>query len=393
MSNNHINIDEVVGAIRSVVHTEDSFIALHEPLFSGNEWNYVKECIDTGWISSVGKFVDAFEESIKTYTGAKYAVATVNGTAALHLSLKLLDVQQGDEVLVPSLTFVATANSVSYTGAVPHFIDCEELTLGIDVDKLRVYLEQHAVRIDSLLINKSTKRPIKALIAMHTFGHPVDLDPLVALCEEYGLFLIEDAAESLGSYYKGIHTGLRGTLGSLSFNGNKIITTGGGGAIITNDEHLANRAKHLSTTAKMPHRYEYIHDEVGFNYRLPNINAALGCAQMERLESFVEQKRKLALHYLEAFQSVQGAAIFREQGYARSNYWLNTLILNEGYEHERDRLLDELNHRGMMSRPIWRPLHTLPMFRDCPRMDLSGTIKLEQTVINLPSSVKLGGAL
>lgn len=386
----HLNIDAIIAAIRSVLPKDKEKVALHEPFFNGNEWKYVKDCLDTGWVSSVGKYVDRFEQMLVEYTGVKYAVATVNGTAALHIALKLVGIETDDEVLVPTLTFVATANAVMYCNAIPHFIDSEERTLGVDPIKLDHYLSEIAEVKEDACYNKITGNRIKAVIAMHTFGHPVDLDPLISVCEKYKLELIEDAAESIGSFYKGKHTGNFGKIATLSFNGNKVVTTGGGGAILTNDPSLAKLAKHLTTTAKVPHPWEYDHDQVGYNYRLPNLNAALGCAQLEQLPSFIGRKRALANRYAEVFNNINGIKFKREQSFAKSNYWLNALLLDSDYEDRRDHLLQALNDAGFGSRPLWKPMHTLPMYQACPRMDLSVAESLNRRVINIPSGVQLG---
>ncbi|WP_207893870.1 LegC family aminotransferase [Tumebacillus sp. BK434] len=381
----------LIEKLRSVLPADRSFIALHEPNFQGHEWDYVKECLDTGWVSSVGKYVDLFEQQLAAYTGVHHAVAVVNGTAALHISLLLVGVEAGDEVLMPTLTFIATANAVTYCGAIPHFVDSEERTLGLDPRKLDAYLAEIAeVRGDGCF-NKQTGRRIKAVVPMHTFGHPVDLDPLLDLCERYQLELVEDAAESLGSFYKGKHTGGFGRIAALSFNGNKVITTGGGGAILTNDPGLAQRAKHLTTTAKVPHKWEYNHDAVGYNYRLPNLNAALGCAQLEQLPGFLEQKRALAQHYQEALQDMAGLTFVTEPDFATSNYWLNAIVLDEAQAQLRDELLKATNEQGIMTRPFWTGMHKLPMFAQCPRMDLAVAESLERRTINIPSSTFLGG--
>ncbi len=385
------DIDGIVTAIRTILPQEQQGqVALHEPSFKGNEWVYVKDCIDTSWVSYVGKYVDRFEEMLADYTGVKKAVAMVNGTAALQIALKLIGVQSGDEVLVPALTFVATANAVVHCGAIPHFVDSEEKTLGMDPRKLKDYLHDSClVNVDGCT-NKQTGRQIKAVIPMHTFGHPVDLDPLADICHEYKLEMIEDAAESLGSFYKGKHTGNWGKLSILSFNGNKIITTGGGGAIITNNEELGKLAKHLTTTAKIPHRWEYRHDHIGYNFRLPNINAALGCAQMEQLPGFLEKKRELATRYQRAFENVEGVKFFSEPPHAKSNYWLNVLLLDEANLEQRNKLLEKTNDAGIMTRPVWTLLNKLAMYQDCPRMDLSCAENLEARLINIPSSSFLG---
>lgn len=385
-----LDIDNIIAAIRTVLHQEKTgTIALHEPCFKGNEWAYLKDCIDSTWVSYVGKYVDRFEIMIADFTGVKKAVAFVNGTAALQIALKLADVKPGDEVLVPALTFVATANATIHCGAIPHFVDSEEKTLGMDPSKLKDYLRSVCHVNSDGCSNKYTGRKIKAVIPMHVFGHPVDLDPLVDICHEYKLEMIEDAAESLGSFYKGRHTGNWGKLSILSFNGNKTITTGGGGAIITNDENLGKLAKHLTSTAKIPHRWEYRHDQIGYNYRLPNLNAALGCAQMEQLPNFLEKKRDLASRYNHAFQNVEGIQFFTEPPNAKSNYWLNVLLLDEANFELRNELLDKINDAGIMARPAWTLLHKLSMFQDCPKMDLYVAENLEQRLINIPSSATL----
>lgn len=384
-------IEEVFQAIKSVLPHDSSFVSLHEPRFEGNEWLYVKECLDTGWVSSVGKFVDLFEKKLAEYTGVNRAVAVVNGTAALHICLKLVGVKPGDEVLIPGLTFVATANAVSYCGAVPHFVDSEERTLGLDPFMLGEYLKDISEVNSKGCINRITGRRISAVVPMHTFGHPVDLDPLVELCNRYSLELVEDAAESLGSYYKGTHTGNWGKVSALSFNGNKVITTGGGGAILTNDDYLGKLAKHITTTAKTPHKWAFYHDQLGYNYRLPNINAALGCAQLEQLPVFIGKKRALANQYREVLKQVEGVNFFVEPDFAQSNYWLNAILLDDDYSGERDRLLEVTNSGGIMTRPSWTLMHKLPMYSTCPKMDLVVADNLEARLINIPSSPFLGG--
>jgi len=383
------NPEIVVNTIKRIL-PENRIIPLHEPSFIGNEWRYVKECIDTGWVSSVGKYVDRFESMLCIYTGAKRAIAVMNGTAALHMCLKLVGVEQNDEVFLPTLTFVATANAVTYCGAMPHFVDSEEETLGLDPMKLSDYLKDIAeIRRDGCY-NRVTSRRIKAVIPVHVFGHPVDMDPLVEICDRYRLELIEDAAESLGSYYKERHTGRFGKVASLSFNGNKIVTTGGGGAILTDDEKLADEAKHLTTTAKLPHPWEYRHDRIGYNYRMPNINAAIGCAQLENLPVFVEKKRALALKYHQAFEGLPGIRLFREPDFAKSNYWLNVLLLEEAFSNQLNVLLEMSTRRGIMTRPAWVLMHKLDIFRHCPKMKLDTAENLESRILNLPSSSALG---
>lgn len=380
-------VDNVITAIQSVVGFDP--VALHEPSFNGNELQYLKECIDSTYVSSVGKYVDKFERDLTTYTGAKFAISVVNGTAALHIALKLADVQPGDEVLLPALTFVATANAIAYCGAIPHFTDSEDSTLGIDALKLREYLTKTTSRESGKCINKNTGRVIRALIPMHTFGHPSDIDGLISIANDFNIVLIEDAAESLGSFYGGQHTGTFGLLGTLSFNGNKTITTGGGGAILTNDEGLARRAKHLTTTAKLPHAWEFRHDEIGYNYRMPNINAALGCGQLEQLSSKLKAKRELFLRYQNAFKDLKGAKLFSEPKNCQSNYWLQTLLLDEIESKYRDDLLLATNNSGIMTRPVWVLLNELEPFRSSPSMELTNVKLLSQRIINIPSSPSL----
>ncbi|WP_338778602.1 LegC family aminotransferase [Metabacillus sp. FJAT-52054] len=368
---------------------EQDIIPLHEPLFIGNEKKYVLDCIESGWVSSVGKYVDEFERNLAEFTGVKRAVAVVNGTAALHIALKLAGVKTDDEVMIPSLTFVATANAVIYENANPHFVDVDQRTLGIDPKKLREYLTNITQIKDGKCVNKRTGRVISAIVPMHTFGHPVSIDELKKVTDEFYIAIVEDAAESLGSYYKGIHTGNFGKVAAVSFNGNKTITTGGGGAILTNDDEVANRAKHLTTTAKVPHRWEYTHDEIGYNYRMPNINAALGVAQLEQLPSYLKQKRQLAEKYKLLFSCMDGVKFYEEPEYGQSNYWLQTIILDPNV-HDRNQVLELLNKHGIMSRPIWMPLHELIPFQSCPQMNLSATEQLKNSVINIPSSPYLG---
>jgi perosamine synthetase len=388
MTNPECIIKNVVEALRNSLPQPSS---LHEPEFSGNEWKYVKDCLDSGWVSTVGKYVSQFEDSLATFTGAKHAISTVSGTSALHLCLLLAGVKFGDEVIIPSLTFVATANAVSYCSANPHFADCEKKTLGIDANKLEKHLEKTTHVTEEGCTNKLTGKTIKAVICVHTFGHPVDLNGLEKVCKKFKLLLIEDAAESLGSLYKGQHTGTIGTLSALSFNGNKIVTTGGGGAILTNDQELASRAKHLSTTAKLPHDWEFQHDEIGYNYRMPNVNAAIGCAQLEELPRFVKQKRMIANRYKNIFKTIKGVEFFLEPKDTQSNYWLNVLLLEPGNEALRDSLLSGLNSINLMSRPAWTPMHMLKMYQNNPQMDLSVTESLFPRIINIPSSPKLAG--
>jgi aminotransferase in exopolysaccharide biosynthesis len=380
--------DKVLGAIKAVAGLDSAM--LHEPTFQGNEWKYLKECLDSTFVSSVGKFVDQFEIELASYTGAKYAVAMVNGSAALHMALLLAGVVRDDEVLIPALTFVATANTVTYCGAIPHFVDSEEQTFGIDIDKLTAYLQANTLQEDGNCINRVTRRVIRAIVPMHVFGHPSNLEGLLKISKDYNIALVEDAAESLGSQYCGRHTGTFGIVGALSFNGNKTITTGGGGALLTNSSELARLAKHLSTTAKIPHQWEYSHDCVAYNYRMPNLNAALGCAQLEILPKLIEAKRKLALEYRNSFSGIEGISFKLEPENCRSNYWLQTIILDSDHANIRDRILEKTNQSGFMTRPVWNLLHKLKQFSNSPKMDLSGAIDLEKTLINIPSSAHLG---
>lgn len=378
----------VAGRFMSVLRQnlpESRPLALHEPLFEGNEWIYVKECIDTGWVSSVGRFVDEFERRLAEVTGSLYAVATVNGTAALQVALKLAGVLPGDEVLVPGLSFVATANAIAHCGATPHFLDSDDVTMGVSSVSTREYLKSIIERSATSVRNKHTGRRIAALVPMHTFGHPVDLEGLLSVAKDFDLPLIEDAAESLGSYYQGKHTGTFGMLGALSFNGNKIITTGGGGAILTQNADLARHAKHLTTTAKLPHRWEFFHNEVAWNYRLPNLNAALGCAQLERLEDFIGRKRALAACYRDAFAGDPDILFAAEPPGSRSNYWLSTVVLREPSFAVRDELLAVSNDEGFMTRPAWTMLNKLPMYSGAPSAPLPVAERLLASIINLPS--------
>jgi aminotransferase in exopolysaccharide biosynthesis len=374
---------QLIGFIRDQYRTKD-FIPLHAPVFGGQERRYVLETIDSTFVSSVGAFVDRFEHEMAAYTGSARAVATVNGTAALHVALKLAGVGRGELVITQSLTFVATCNAIDYCGAEPVFIDVDRHTLGLSPKALDTWLHDNA-RLDSegVCRTKEDGKIIRACLPMHTFGHPVELDDLVVVCARWSLVLVEDAAESLGSFYKGRHTGTIGQLGTLSFNGNKIITTGGGGMVLAN-EALGARAKHLTTTAKKPHAYEFVHDEIGFNYRLPNLNAALGCAQLEQLEGFIAAKRTLAARYAEV---LAGSALqfFHEPAGCRSNYWLNAVICES--PEQRDALIKTTNDQGVMTRPVWHLMNHLPIYAHCRKGDLCNAEWLEARVVNLPSSV------
>jgi len=376
--------------IRQVIGEPAGFTPLHEPRFAGDEWENVKDCLDSGWVSSVGAYVDRFEQETAAMCGVPHAIAVMNGTAALHVCLLLAGTGRGDEVLIPTMSFIATANAVHYCEAVPHFCDSDEVTLGIDAARLDEYLSDIAEIRDDICFNRRTGQVIRALVPMHCFGHPSDLDGLAAVARRWRITLIEDAAESLGSLYKGQPVGRHGRLSALSFNGNKIITTGGGGMILTSDAELARRAKHMNTTAKRPHAFEFDHDAAGFNYRLPNINAALGVAQLAQVEGFVRAKRKLAQCYQDAFSGFDGAHMFADGPDRQSNYWLNALILDSSDLEVRDRFLKMANAEGIGVRPVWKLLHRLDMYRGCPRMDLRTAISLEQRIINLPSSVRHG---
>ena len=375
----------VVDCIRSVYKT-DSFIPLHEPRFLGNEKKYLNECIDSTFVSSVGKFVDEFEEKIASYTGAKYAVATSNGTSALHISLLLANVEQNDEVITQPLTFIATCNAISYCNASPVFIDVDKDTMGMSPVALEIFLKENAEVKNQQCVNKSTGKIIKACIPMHTFGHPCRIEEIQKICKEWHIVLVEDSAESLGSFYRGQHTGTFGELGVISFNGNKIITSGGGGCILTNNEDLAKKAKHITTTAKEPHKWEYTHDMVGYNYRMPNLNAALIVAQLEQLDGFLKSKRSLAKIYKKFFQNGDIHFVTDPEN-AKSNYWLNSIVLKS--KDQRDLFLDETNSKGIMTRPIWVLMNKLPMFEKAQCGDLTNSEWLEERVVNIPSSVIL----
>ncbi|MCX6075291.1 MAG: LegC family aminotransferase [Campylobacterales bacterium] len=379
-------MQETVDFIQKTFNTKE-FIPLHEPRFFGNEKKYLNECIDSTFVSSVGKFVDNFEKVFALKVGSKYAVATVNGTAALHIALILAGVEHGDEVITQPLTFIATCNAISYCGAKPVFVDVGLDTMGLSPKSLENFLTIHCEIVDKKCINKTTGKTIKACVPMHTFGHPCRVDEIKTICDAWHVELIEDAAESLGSYYKEKHTGTFGKLGAFSFNGNKIITSGGGGVIVTDDEALAKRAKHLTTTAKIPHAYEFVHDMIGYNYRLPNLNAALLVAQLEQLNGFLENKRALANEYAEFFSKSADIKFIKEPKDAKSNYWLQAVLLKD--KKERDEFLEFTNKNGVMTRPIWRLMNELEMFKTCQCSDLTHSKYLEERVVNIPSSVRL----
>ena len=375
----------IVDFIKQTFNT-DEFIPLHEPRFLGNEKKYLNDCIDSTFVSSVGKYVDIFEKEFAKKVGSKYAIATVNGTAALHISLILSDLKKDDEVITQPLTFIATCNAISYIGAKPIFVDVDLDTMGLSPKSLKNFLEQNCEIKNNRCTNKSTGKTIKACVPMHTFGHPCRIEEIKSICDKWNITLVEDAAESLGSCYKDKHTGTFGKLGAFSFNGNKIITSGGGGVIVTDDEKLAKKAKHLTTTAKVPHSYEYVHDEIGYNYRMPNLNAALLVAQLEQLDKFVESKKELAKLY-EKFFSSSDIEFVKELKDSTSNYWLQAIKLNS--KIQRDEFLEFTNENGVMTRPIWKLMNELEMFKDCQKTDLKNAKYLEQRVVNIPSSVRV----
>ncbi len=389
MTTSNPSKQEFLAVLKSVLgESGSSPIALHEPNIGQRENELVSKCLSSGWVSSVGEYISEFETGLAKFTNSKHAIAIVNGTAALHLALHAVGVKPGDEVLVPTLSFVATANSVSHCGAIPHFVDSDPETLGLDPLALRKHLSANASLRDGELHNTTTGRRISAVVPMHTFGHPMQIAALIDVAKEYNLTVVEDAAESIGSFVGKVHTGTFGKCGTLSFNGNKTITTGGGGAILTNDDELAKRIRHLATTAKVPHDYEYIHDAVAFNYRMPNINAALGCAQLSRLDDFLSAKRILAKKYAEGFSSARSMQFVTEPHGTTSNYWLNTIRLNKPDLALRDELLSAARADGYMCRPAWNLLHTLPMHESSPRAKLPVAQNLWQSLINIPSSAR-----
>lgn len=380
-----MNIPETIAFIRDLYGEKEAFIPLHAPTFAGNEKKYLEECIDTTFVSSVGKFVDLFEQKVAEYTAAKYAVVCVNGTNALHIALKLSGVEEGDMVITQPLTFIATTNAIVYAGAVPAFVDVDKDTMGLSPTSLERFLQDNTQLRNGACYHKQTGRRIKACLPMHTFGHACRIEEIIAICEHYHIAVVEDAAEAMGSYYKGKHLGTFAPIGAISFNGNKTITTGGGGMILTNDETIAHRAKHLTTQAKLPHAWEFVHDEIGYNYRMPNINAALGVAQLEQLDGFLVNKRATAEAYKAYFEK-QGIAFFEERADEHCNYWLNAIILKD--KEERNAFLTEANAQGVMSRPIWQLMNRLPMFVNCERGNLSNAEWLEARVVNIPSGVR-----
>ena len=380
------DFSKTIDFIKSVYGNQE-FTPLSVPVFAGNEKKYLNECIDTTFVSSVGKFVDRFEEEIAKYTGSKKAVVCVSGTNALHMSLMLVGVERDDEVLTQALTFIATCNALSYIGAHPVFIDVDRSTMGLSPDSMKEWLVNNAEIRNGECFNKNTGRRVKACVPMHTFGHPVRIEEIADLCAEYHIELVEDAAESIGSKYKGKHTGTFGKVGAISFNGNKTITTGGGGMMLFQDEELGKYAKHITTQAKIPHRWEFRHDHIGYNYRMPNINAALGCAQLENLDKYIASKRKVAAEYEEYFKNVPDIEFFVDLPDTYSNYWLNAVILKD--KETQLEFLEQTNDNGVMTRPIWELMNRLLMFEKCENDGLKNTIWFADRVVNIPSSVRL----
>ncbi len=384
VNNDTLNL-KIINFIKSI-YNQNKFIPLHEPRFLGNEKKYINECIDSTFVSSVGKFVDRFEDTIAKYTGAKFSIATSNGTSALHISLILANVSKDCEVITQPLTFVATCNAISYCNAKPVFVDVDKDTMGLSPTSLKNFLKKNTIIKNNKCINSKTNKVIKACIPMHTYGHSCKIDKIKEICDEYNIFLIEDAAESVGTFYKNRHTGTFGKLGALSFNGNKIITSGGGGCIITDDEYLAKKAKHITTTAKIPHKWDFNHDMVGYNYRMPNLNAALLVAQLEKLDQFLIDKRNLATEYENFFKNLE-IDFFKEPKDSKSNYWLNSIILKN--KNQRDKFLRDTNSSGVMTRPIWILMNKLPMFKDSQSGVLKNSEWLYNHVVNIPSSVRV----
>ena len=368
------------------LYKTDEFIPLHAPHFGGNEKKYLNECIDTTFVSSVGEFVNRFEKDIATYTKAKKAVVCVSGTNALHMSMMLLGVERDDEVLTQALTFIATCNAISYIGAIPVFIDVDMETMGFSPDAMKKWLTKNAEIKNNQCYNKNTGRRVKACVPMHTFGHPCKIDEIADLCKEYHIELVEDAAESIGSFYKGKHTGTFGKIGCLSFNGNKTMTTGGGGMMLFQDEELADYAKHITTQAKVPHKWNFVHDQIGYNYRMPNINAALGCAQLEQIDTILKDKRDTAKRYKEYFKNIPDIEFFDEPKNCKSNFWLNSILLKD--KKEQQELLEYTNDHGVMTRPIWELMSRLEMFKCCETDGIKNTKWFVDRVVNIPSGVK-----
>lgn len=381
--------EEVLNLLNDVLKGQRKPLSLHEPELDDTDVEYVTDCVKSGWVSSVGKYVDEFERKLESITGAKRAIAVCNGTAALHICVQMTGAGPGDEVLVPSLTFIATTNAITYTGAEPHFVDVDPKTMGVDAGALRTYLTEIGEVKTRKLINRKTQKQIKALVVMHAFGHPCDMTALMKLAEDFHIELIEDSAESLGSFYQGQHTGTLASISALSFNGNKIVTTGAGGAILVNDEELGKKIKHLTTTAKIPHPWAFVHDEIGYNYRLSNLSASLGCAQLSRFDDFLKRKRQLAEKYKVAAQKYDSFYFSEEPLETKSNYWLNNIVLKNSNIAELDQIMGACHEQGYLVRPIWRPMHRLEMYKNCPRMSMTHTEWLETRVISLPSHPRL----
>ena len=377
----------IVKSIQKVVGSGSH--QLHEPLFFGKEVKYLKKTIKENFVSSAGKYVSKFEKKIKEYTRAKFTIAVVNGTQAIYISLKACGVKKNDEVLVPALTFVGTVNAISYLGAKPHFVDSEIANFGINCAKLEIYLDKIVTMKGKKSINKITGNVIKAIIPVHVFGHPCNIEKIIKIAKKYNLIVVEDAAEALGSFHKKKHLGTFGDTGCISFNGNKIITTGGGGAVITNKKKIANKIKHLTTTAKLKHKWEYIHDEIGYNYRMPNINAALGLAQIQNIKTFLKAKRILFKKYFKAFHNITGVTLYKEPKYASSNYWLQTLILDKRNINLKNKILKEAHKRSIHARPAWKLISELKPYKKTQKMNLSGSKEIYRKIINLPSSQSL----
>ncbi len=379
----------VLERMAAVLPPEDGPYPLHEPRIDGAAWSYVKDCLDSGWVSSIGEYVRWFEEKLVEATGAGHAVATCSGTAALHVCLLLAGVVPDDEVLVPPFSFVASANAIRYCGAHPHFVDIEPVSLGVDPIALEAYLERIAEIRGDVCVNSQTGRPIRSLLVVHCFGHPARITELAEIAERFNIALIEDAAEALGTIAGDRSAGCHGKLAALSFNGNKTVTTGGGGAILTDDGELAERATHLTTTARVDDPFVLAHDMVAFNYRMPNLNAALGCAQIEQLADFLDSKRQLAARWREAFAGLGGVRFVDEPSWGTSNFWLNALYLDPPYAARRPQLLRALDDAGYRCRPFWTPLHQLPMYQSQPMAPLPVTEDLAVRGFNLPSSAGL----
>ena len=382
-----VSVNLVVESIQKVIGRGPH--QLHEPLFFGKEIKYLKNTISQNSVSSTGEYVNKFEKKIKDYTKAKFAIAVVNGTQAIYISLKACGVKKDEEVLVPALTFVGTVNAISYLGAKPHFVDSQIKNFGIDCSKLENYLNKIAKFRGSKCINKLTGKVIKAIIPVHVFGHPCNIQSIIEIAKKFNLIVVEDAAEALGSFYKNKHLGTFGDAGCFSFNGNKIITTGGGGMIVTNKKILAKKIKHLTTTAKIKHKWEYIHDEIGYNFRMPNLNAALGLAQLEKIHIFLKAKRTLFKKYFNVFNKMEGISLYKESNNADSNYWLQTLIINKNDVNLKNKILKESHKKLIYARPVWRLISELAPYKKNQKMNLSGAKEIYNKIINLPSSQSL----